>query len=98
MIEKMRQLFSLSLDCSRDCFNVNQFVLAIHYFDEKDLKFMHVVYEIFEQNQTKGEDLYKTINDQFKTNRIPWKSLISVTSDMGSDLVPDTQILLTNTN
>ena len=63
VIEKMRQLFSLSLNCSRDCSNVNQFVLAIHNFDEKDLKFMHVVYEIFEQNQTKGEDLYKTIND-----------------------------------
>ena len=87
LIQKMRQSFSLSLDCSRDCSNKNQFVLAVHYFDEKDLKFMHVVYEIFEQNQTKGEDLYKTINDQFKIDRIPWKSLISVTSDMGSDLV-----------
>ena len=87
MICNLRRVFSFSIDCSRDCSNTNQMILAVHYFDENQFKFVHSIFEIFEQNQTKGQLIFQTIQNQFNINRIEWKSVISVSTDSGSDFV-----------
>ena len=87
VISQMKQLFSISVDSSRDISNCNEIIIAAHYFDVKIKRMRHIVYEVLEQNQTKVPQIFNSIKKQLEYDHIPFTSILSFTSDNANEMV-----------
>ena len=78
---------SFMLDFSRDISNLNEFIIAVKYFDEEKFKIITTVLEVLEQNQTKSEILFKSFTSFLSDKKIEVKNMISITTDNAHDMV-----------
>jgi len=83
----MKNLCSVSIDSSRDVSNKNELIIACHYYDSDEKQIKHVVYDILEQNQTKSEEIFKAIKDQFQIDGVKFSNIVSFMSDNANEMV-----------
>jgi len=70
----LQNTFSICFDHSRDISNNNEFMLTGAYFEEKPKPFIRrTVLEVLEQNTTKAEETFDTVNSFFDANRISFQ-------------------------
>ena len=74
------------IDGSRDISNSNELILAVRYFDEEQLRISNAVYDIFEQNQTKATEIYKSIQTAFEKDKVEQKSILCLMTDNAKDM------------
>jgi len=92
-IPKMKKLFSLMLDFSRDISNKNEFMIATCYFDEESAKIMRTVYITVEQNKISGEESLKKLKEELNIDSIKLESCLSIMSDNASDMIGEIGIV-----
>ena len=59
--KKMKIIFSIMIDGSRDVSNKNELIIAVQYYDILANKIHTVVFDMIEQNNTTSQKLYETV-------------------------------------
>jgi len=86
--KKIKNMFTLALDHSRDISNKNEFMISVSYLEEDPvISIRRVVYEICEQNNTSSQESFATIKELFSQNKISFRSILSIMSDNANEMI-----------
>jgi len=82
----MSNVCALMVDGSRDISNRNELMIGAAYYNEEKNEIKRTVFEILEQNNTKSQKIYQSLNNLLLENKIPYKSILSVMTDNANDM------------
>ena len=84
--KKMKSIFSIMIDGSRDVSNKNELIIAVQYYDIPANKIQRVVFDIIEQNNTTSQKLYETVCELLKENSLQFAHILALMTDNASDM------------